>query len=171
MQRNSKTLPSEAKFLYDIKNNKVVKVASIGEFDQVIIPESGNFKGVFAIDKKPYTVEVDWTFNERNDIFWIDATTGKSTKILTGVFGTPSWNPQGTFAVMYDEKQKSWMVFDSSSMQFKNAGAQIAFPVSDDNVDMASANTAYGFAGWLNNGNTLVIYDQFDMWALDLTNQ
>jgi len=171
MLRNSKTLPSEQKYLYDIKNNKCIKLASTGEFDQVIVPEAGNFKGVFAIDKKPYTVEVDWTFNERNDIFWIDAATGKSTKILTGVFGSPSWNPQGTFAVMYDEKQKSWMVFDSSSMQFKNVGSQIPFPVSNDNVDMASANTAYGFAGWLNNGNSIVIYDQFDMWAIDLTNQ
>ncbi|QSB29188.1 S9 family peptidase [Flavobacterium sp. CLA17] len=169
--RNSKTLPSEPKFLYDIKSNKVIKVASAGEFDQLIVPESVDFKGIFAIDKKPYVIEVDWTFNERNDIFWVNALTGKSTKVLTGVFGSPSWNPQGTFAVMYDEKQKSWMVFDSSSMQFKNIGVQIPFSVSNDNIDMASANTAYGFAGWLNNGNTLVIYDQFDMWAIDLTNQ
>ncbi len=169
--RNSKTLPSEQKFLYDIQNKKVVKVASTGEFDQVLIPESGNYKGVFAIDKKPYTVEVDWTFNERNDVYWIDTETGKSTKVLTGVFGGPTWNPQGSFAVFYDEKEKVWTVFDSNSMQFKNISSQIPFPVSDDNVDMKSANTAYGFAGWLNNGNTVVLYDQFDMWAIDLSNQ
>lgn len=171
MLRNSKTLPSEAKFLYDIKNNKVVKVASTGEFDQVIIPESGSFKGVFAIDKKPYTVEVDWTFNERSDIYWIDASTGKSTKVLTGVFGAISWNPQGSFAVFYDEKEKVWTVFDSTSTQFKNISSQIPYPVSDDNVDMKSANTAFGIAGWLNNGNTVVLYDEFDLWAVDLTNQ
>jgi dipeptidyl aminopeptidase/acylaminoacyl peptidase len=169
--RNSKTLPSEPKFLYDIKNNKVIKVASAGEFDQTAIPESGSFKGAFGIDKKPYAIEVDWTFNERNDIYWIDASTGKSTKVVSGVFGNPSWNPQGTFAVMYDEKQKSWMVFDNASMQFKNISSQIPFPFSDANVDMASSNTAYGIAGWLNNGNTIVLYDQFDMWAIDLTNQ
>ena len=169
--RNSKTSPGEQKFLYDIKNNKVIKVASTGEFDQVLIPESGNFKGVFALDKKPYNVEVDWTFNERNDIFWIDAATGKSTKILTGVFGNPTWNPQGSFVVMYDEKQKVWNVFDTTSMQFKNISEQIPYPVSDDNVDMKSANTAFGIAGWLNNGNTVVLYDQYDMWAIDLTNQ
>lgn len=169
--RNSKTSPSEQKFLYDIKNNKVIKVASTGEFDQVLIPESGNFKGVFASDKKPYTVEVDWTFNERNDIYWIDASTGKSTKVLIGVFGNPSWNPQGSFAVMYDEKQKVWNVFDTASMQFKNISEQIPYPVSDDNVDMKSANTAFGIAGWLNNGNTVVLYDQYDMWAIDLTSQ
>jgi len=169
--RSSKTLPSEQKLLYDIKNKKVIKVASTGEFDQVIIPESGNFKGVFAIDKKPYAVEVDWTFNERNDIYWIDAETGKSTKVLTGVFGNPTWNPQGSFAVFYDERLKVWTVFDSISMQFKNISSQIPFPVSDQNVDMKSANTAYGIAGWLNNGNTVVLYDQFDLWAIDLTNQ
>ncbi|MEO7976052.1 prolyl oligopeptidase family serine peptidase [Flavobacterium sp.] len=169
--RNSKTLPSEQKYFYDIKNKKCIKLAAAGEFDQLLVPESGNFKGVFAIDKKPYTVEVDWTFNERNDIYWIDAATGKSTKVLTGVFGGISWNPQGSFAVMYDEKQKEWMVFDAGSMQFKNIGSQISFPVFDDNVDMKSSNTAFGIAGWLNNGNSVVIYDQFDMWAIDLTNQ
>lgn len=169
--RNSKTLPSEQKYLYDIKNKKVIKLASVGQFDQVLIPESGNFQGVFGIDKKPYAVEVDWTFNERNDVYWIDSSTGKSTKVLSGVFGSPVWNPQGTFAVMYDEKQKSWLVFENSTMQFKNISAQIPFPVFDENIDMASANTAYGIAGWLNNGNTLVIYDQFDMWAIDLTNK
>lgn len=169
--RSSKTLPSDQKFLYDIQNKKVIKVASTGEFDQILMPESGNFKGVFAIDKKPYTVEVDWTFNERNDIYWIDAETGKSTKVLTGVFGSPTWNTQGNFAVFYDEKAKVWTVFDSTSMQFKNISSQIPFPVSDENVDMKSANTAYGIAGWLNNGNTVVLYDQFDMWAIDLTNQ
>ncbi|MCP2029686.1 dipeptidyl aminopeptidase/acylaminoacyl peptidase [Flavobacterium sp. HSC-32F16] len=169
--RSSKTLPSEQKYLYDIKNKKVIKLASKGEFDQVAIPESGNFKGAFGLDKKPYAVEVDWTFNERNDIYWIDAATGKSTKVLTGVFGSPSWNPQGSFAVMYDEKQKVWTIFDPISMQFKNICSQIPYPVSDDNVDMKSANTAFGIAGWLNNGNTVVIYDQFDLWAIDLTNQ
>jgi dipeptidyl aminopeptidase/acylaminoacyl peptidase len=171
MLRNSKTLPSEAKFLYDIKNKKVVKVASVGQFDQVIIPESGNFKGVFALDKKPYAIEVDWTFNERSDLYWIDASTGQARKVLTGVFGSPSSNPQGTFAVLYDEKQKSWMVFDSETMQFKNISSQIPFPVFDQNVDMACANTAFGLAGWLNNGNTVVLYDQYDLWAIDLTNQ
>ncbi len=169
--RSSKTLPSEQKFIYDIQNKKVIKVASTGEFDQVLIPESGNFKGVFAIDKKPYNVEVDWTFNERSDMYWIDASTGKSTKVLTGVFGSITWNPQGSFAVYYNEKEKIWTVFDSASLQFKNISSQILFPVSDENVDMKSANTAYGIAGWLNNGNTVVLYDQFDLWAIDLTNQ
>ncbi len=169
--RSSKTLPSEPKFIYDVKNNKVIKVASAGEFDQVIIPESGDFKGLFAIDKKPYTIEVDWTFNERNDIYWIDASTGQTTKVLTGVFGNPSWNPQGSFAVFYDENQKNWTVFDPAALQFKNISTQIPFPVSNDNVDMKSANTAYGIAGWLNNGNTVVLYDQFDLWSIDLTNQ
>ncbi|MCD0466972.1 S9 family peptidase [Flavobacterium sp. ENC] len=171
MLRNSKILPSEPKFLYDIKNNKVIKVAAAGEFDQVIVPESGDFKGLFAIDKKPYKVEVDWTFNERNDIYWIDASTGKSIKVLTGVFGSPSWNTQGTYAILDDEKQKEWMVFDTASMKFKNISKQIPFPVSNPNVDMANLNTAYGIAGWLNNGNTVVLYDQFDLWAIDLTNQ
>ncbi|RKR12026.1 prolyl oligopeptidase family protein [Flavobacterium sp. 90] len=169
--RNTKTLPSEQKFLYDIKNKKVIKAASTGEFDQLAIPESGNFKGFFGMDKKPYTVEVDWTFNERNDIYWIDAQTGKSTKVLTGVFGSVSWNPQGTFAVMYDEKQKAWTIFDPNTLQFKNISSQINFPIFDENVDMTSLVTAYGIAGWLNNGNTIVIYDQFDMWAIDLTNK
>lgn len=36
---------------------------------------------------------------------------------------------------------------------------------------MKSSNTAFGIAGWLNNGNTVVLYDQFDLWAIDLTNQ
>ncbi|WP_269235534.1 alpha/beta hydrolase family protein [Flavobacterium flavigenum] len=169
--RSSKTLPSEQKFIYDIANKKVIKVASAGEFDQVSIPESGSFKGIFALDKKPYAVEVDWTFNERSDLYWIDASTGKSTKVLTGVFGNPTWNPQGSFAVYYDEKAKIWTVFDPASMQFKNISSQIPFPVSDDNVDMKASNTAFGIAGWLNNGNTVVIYDQFDLWAVDLTNQ
>lgn len=169
--RNTKTLPSEQKFIYDIQNKKVIKIASTGEFDQVLIPESGNFKGVFAIDKKPYAVEVDWTFNERNDVYWIDASTGKSTKLLSGIFGSPTWNPQGTFAVMYDDKQKIWTVFDTDSMQFKNISSQIPYSVSDENVDMKSAYSAYGIAGWLNNGNTVVLYDQFDLWAIDLTNQ
>lgn len=169
--RNSKTLPSESKFLYDIKNKKVIKIAATGEFDQVAIPESGNFKGFFATDKKPYSVEVDWTFNERNDVYWIDEATGKSTKVLTGVFGNPTWNPQGSFAILYDEQQKVWTAFDANTMQFKNISTVIPFPVYDDNVDMKSANTAYGIAGWLNNGNTVVLYDQFDMWAIDLANQ
>jgi len=171
--RNSKTLPAEHKYFYDIKNKKSVKLASTGEFDQLLVPESGNFKGVFAIDKKPYAVEVDWTFNERADLYWIDAETGKSKKIISGTSASPIWNPQGTFAVIYDEKQKVWMVFDDAenALQFKNISAQIPFSVVDDNVDMGSQKTCYGLAGWLDNGNTAVIYDQFDMWALDLTNK
>jgi dipeptidyl aminopeptidase/acylaminoacyl peptidase len=171
--RNSKTAPSEQKYFYDIKNKKCIKLADTGEFDQLLVPESGNFKGVFGIDKKPYAVEVDWTFNERIDLFWIDAATGKSTKIIKGTTANPIWNPQGTFAVFYDDQKKSWMVFDTAenALQFKNISARIPFAVFNDEVDMASVNTAYGIAGWLNDGNTVVLYDQYDMWAIDLTNQ
>lgn len=171
MLRNSKIQPSEQKYLYDIKNKKVIKLASIGQFDQVIIPESGNFKGVFGIDTKPYSVEVDWTFNERSDIYWIDAETGKSVKLLSGVFGRPIWNAEGSFAVYYDETQKAWTVFDTATLQFKNISSQIPFLVSDENVDMKASNTAFGIAGWLDNGNTVVIYDQYDFWAIDLLNK
>ncbi|MEO8253717.1 MAG: prolyl oligopeptidase family serine peptidase [Flavobacterium sp.] len=171
--RNSKIPPSEPKYLYDIKNKKSIKITSAGEFDQLFVPESADYKGIFAVDKKPYAVEVDWTFNEYVDLFWIDTATGKSKKIITRTSANPIWNPQGTFAVLYDDNQKSWMVFDSNPnvLEFKNISNQIPFPVFNDQIDMASVNTAYGIAGWLNNGNTVVIYDQFDMWAIDLTHQ
>ena len=171
--RKTKNAPSEQKYLYDLKNNKAVKVSSVGQYDQLMIPESGNYKGIFAIDKKPYSLEVDWTFNENFDLFWIDALSGQSKKVATTISNNPNWNPQGSFAVYYDNTLESWLVFDSTSgvLEFKNCSAKIPFAVANHHIDMGVTHPAYGLAGWLDGGNTVLVYDEFDIWAIDLTNQ
>lgn len=165
-----KNMMNQAKFVYNIDTKTVVEVAPEMS-GQVVTPSSETFDYVLALDPAPYKVDIDYRYNSNVDIYLVNVHTGDRKLIAKDSYETPSWNPNGKFAIYYDTQKKIWEKIDLRTGNFINISDQIGFAVNNEDWDQPGRNPAYGLAGYADNGNTIVLYDKYDMWAVDLTGQ
>ncbi|MCR4029793.1 MULTISPECIES: alpha/beta hydrolase family protein [Flavobacterium] len=167
--RGEKASAKDPLYVYDLKEKKCIKISD-NHYSNISHPDAVDYSKLFKYVNDKYTIEVDWTFTERNDLYIIDAATGKDQLVKQGIWSTPFWNPAGTFALYFDEKQEAWQSYktDGSSTEFKNIPTGIPYSLKDQEKDMGRTPVPYGIAGWLNNGNSVALYDKFDIWVIDL---
>ena len=107
----------------------------------------------------------------RRDVYHIDLATGRRTKILTRTEGAPSLSPSGRY-VMYtegNEKGGNWWVYDLTTGTKVNLTAKIpGVFVNMEDDHPVPFHRGYGVAGWLTGEKSLVIYDRFDLWQVNV---
>lgn len=164
----NRTPMNDAKFIYHLDTKKWVEVApeKAGLF---IAPQSEHFDYAFLADPKPYAYKEDWLYNNNVDIYMVNVHTGEHKLVATDCWQHPQWSPNGKYGVFYDAVKKAWQVLDPVAAKFVDISEQIGYPVYEEEHDLPQPAPAYGIAGWTDNGNSIVIYDRYDLWAIDLT--
>ncbi|WP_111309568.1 alpha/beta hydrolase family protein [Confluentibacter sediminis] len=168
--RGEKESSKDPYYVYNLKKNECFKIDS-GEYSQIIAPNLDHYTQVFKTTTEGYEVEVDWKFNEPHDLYLLNLETNKKSKVMENIIENPYWNSSGTYAILYNEKDRVWMSLNPADKkpEFRVIGEQIKYPLWDVENDFGEYSKSYGIAGWLNEGKTLVVYDEYDLWAIDLT--
>jgi len=161
---------SPNKYSYLINENRFVQLTLNSE-ESIIKPTKGNFEHVFVLDPVPYAVDLDWTFEQLYDIYVVDVKTGNRRLILKKSTDQPIWSPGGDFAVIFNSTKKIWEKIDikNNEIRFVDLTKDIPYPVYDEDYDMPLSVPPYGLAGWLYDNKTMVVYDKYDLWAVDVT--
>jgi len=165
--RNSRPMLKDPVYVYDLQTKKLKKLAT--DYDHLIKPNAIDFSTFFKTDNTPYLTEVDWKFNERHDLYILDPRTGNQKLIKKGINNNPIWSPSGNYALLFDETEEIWLVYDANAPEqdFKPLLNCPQDSFVNQSQDTGHRKDAYGVAGWINHGNTLLLYDQYDIWAFD----
>ncbi|MFI1772445.1 alpha/beta hydrolase family protein [Thalassobellus citreus] len=168
--RGEKIKKKPARYIYNIAEKTCVKISS-GNYDQVIAPNTENYTSVFETNKEKHEVALDWEFSERFDLYLVNLKNNSRTLLMEGVLNPPYWNSKGTYAVLFNSKKKVWMTLNPNDEKpvFKDIGSDIKYPLWNTESDMGLESISYDIAGWLDNGQTVVVYGKYDLWAIDLT--
>lgn len=75
----------------------------------------------------------------------------------------------GKWAVMYDPIAQVWNKFDGKTGEVTDISTAIGYPIFEEAYDKPNPAPAYGIAGWTADGNNVLIYDAYDWWKIDLT--
>jgi dipeptidyl aminopeptidase/acylaminoacyl peptidase len=157
-----------AKFIYNIDDNKCVQIAAEGP-QRIIVPPSDQYDHVLLSDPVPYAGQEDWLYANNVDLYLINVHTGERTLVARNCYNFPQWSPGGKYAVIYDGVKKEWQVMHPATGTFENCSGQIGYPVHEEDYDMPKPAPAYGLAGWADGGSSMVVYDRYDLWVIDLT--
>lgn len=164
----NRTMMDDAKFIYHLDTKKVVQVTP--EFSGMLMaPEAPSFDEVFYTDAHPYEYSIDWKYNTTVDIYAVNIHTGERHLVVRDCKDYPQWSPNGQHALLYHGAKKEWQLWDATAKQFVNISNKVPYPLYDEDYDLPGATPSYGLAGWVDNGNTAVFYDRYDLWAVDLT--
>ncbi|MGJ5641482.1 alpha/beta hydrolase family protein [Formosa sp. S-31] len=168
--RGQSPTPKPPYYVYNVETKSCYKI-NLGDYEQVIAPNNNNYSKVFAASDKGYEVEVDWKFNSPHDLYFVNLEENIKVKVLENIIENPIWNTNGTYAVWFNTQDKFWMFFDvnDKNPEFKVIGNQMPYPLWNEENDFGGYTKAYGIAGWLNEGKEVVLYDKYDLWAVDLT--
>jgi len=111
----------------------------------------------------------DWRDGDAADYYLVSLETGDRKLVFPDLCERPVWSPNGKYVLFYHGKKKAWYKLEPVSGELTDISAAIGFPVYNEEHDLPKPANSYGIAGWMAEGNEVVLYDKYDMWVIDLT--
>ncbi|MBM3158768.1 MAG: S9 family peptidase [Bacteroidetes bacterium] len=154
--------------VYDFSSQYVVQLET-PELSQVLIPGEGDGMYGYIVTDWGYRIPSQWTGTTKKDIYRIQLSTGDTLLIKKAVLGviTPSSvSPSGAGLSWYDYSLKQYVAWYAGKTQVVTK--TIPFPLYDEEHDSPGPADPYGIVGWLHGDTSLLIYDRYDAWKVDV---
>lgn len=100
------------------------------------------------------------------DLYLVDAATGRRQLVSRALDEKSGvrWSHTGRWLAFFHEKQ--WYAIDAQDGSVRLLSEGIPFALYDELVDLPEPAGAYGAAGWTRDGESLLIYDRYDVWQV-----
>jgi len=145
---------------------RVVQLATV-EMPNVTVSVEGEGELAMGIatQRYGYFVSHDATYG---DVYLVDMATGEARMVMEMLRNPrPAFSPGGEYLYWWDGGEEDWMVMDVEEETTRNLTEALPFPVYDELDDHPQDPPSYGNAGWLEDEEAFLVYDRFDIWALD----
>ena len=153
--------------VYNVKEKKIVQLES-KELPRVSVQQKGDLNIAIGYDDAPYKRASSWNGKWCNDIYKVDLLTGKKTLLKKQQCGTSSLSFNGEWFAQYEQTDSSYYVVNTSNVETRKISSGVDVMLCDELNDVPNAPGAYGIAGWSLDGKSLLVYDRYDIWKLDL---
>jgi len=151
----------------DLRRNRIVQLAD-EEVPQVTLGARGDADIALGTSDLPYVVENHWERPGYSDDYLIDITNGRRELVRERARGRASLSPDARYVTWFDNDE-GWIALDTRSKKTVVMSEGIPYPLENEDHDTPSRPSAYGSAGWVEGGSEFIIYDRYDIWALDPT--
>jgi len=144
----------------------VVQLATV-DVPDVEVGQNGNAAVALGSSDLPYRQLISWDSPGYNDYYLVDVASGERRLFYEKLQGNMDLSPEGTYAVWWDNQELAWYSRALDGGQPTNLTASLPYPVHNEDHDWPYRPDAYGSAGWTEGDSELLVYDRFDIWALD----
>lgn len=151
---------------FDFEKKSVVQIGSPA-FRSVMQTHEGDGAVFYCMADEGKRIATQWLGGAYMDIYAIDPVTGSRKIIQKNIKGNAYPSYTGKYLVMYNDLARKYSVYSSDNQQITALAADIKLPLYDVENDVPDEPNPYGIAGWLENDQALLIYDQFDIWQVD----
>jgi dipeptidyl aminopeptidase/acylaminoacyl peptidase len=157
--------------VYHIAKNSFVQLADVS-IPNVSTIEKGNGQIAFGSSNLPYLRASSWTGENYKDYYLIDQETGIKREILRNKSNV-RLSPKGNYVVWWEPQDSSYysVSTDINNMVYVALTKKIPVSFYDERNDRPMDATPYGFAGWSEDDRYIFMYDRYDIWKLDLSNE
>jgi dipeptidyl aminopeptidase/acylaminoacyl peptidase len=145
---------------YLIPEHKIVQLAD-SALETVTPSESAQW--VMGSDDRQYRPLADYD-EHYADAYLIDAVSGSRTLLASKQRGSMTWSPAGRYLLYFDGQD--WNTVSVPDGKKANLTASLGVKFFNEDTDTPSTPGAYGNAGWTKDGQSLLIYDRYDIWRV-----
>lgn len=122
-----------------------------------------NNKYAIGYDDKPYLKEQ--TYNGFfTDLYVVNLRDGAATKVQERLEENAYVSPLGKYIAYF--KNKHWYLYDILNNSVSNLTKDIAVNFYNEDNDLPKEPESYGFAGWVQDDQSFVVYDKYDIWQI-----
>lgn len=148
--------------VYLYKEDRYVRLAD-KEIRRVERPENSQYTIGYA--GGPYEREITWD-GRYADVYFVNLWNGTRGKILSryplAYRSNVYLSPDGRFLVYYLDKH--WYLYSIRGGNTRNLTKSLDVPFYNEDHDYPSDVPGYGIAGWSESGDSVLIYDKYDIW-------
>ena len=157
----------------------LLAVAYAGSSKVTTINNETDAVGVVKMDKNPeypYALERNRVNEkegyrlpeERPDIYLVDLRDGTRHCVARRVqYASPEFSPMGRYVFWFDMRDQNYYVYNIRTSKTVNVSAKVRFPLYDEWTDEQQRFKSYGTVNWEGDDKRMLVYDRFDVWALD----
>ena len=153
-----------------LTSGRVVQLAD-ESIPSVNLHRDGDGRRATAATQVPYAIMASWESPNPRDLWLIDVETGERERVAEFSLGTPSLSPEGRYMTWYENADSTWYVRDVETGYTADVSSALPHPVHNEDHDSPSAAGSWGSPGWLQGDEALLLYDRYDLWAVDPSGQ
>jgi hypothetical protein len=125
----------------------------------VLVPENSKF--AVGYNDRPYLKSITWD-DDYFDLYSIRLSDGSKKLISKHLKDDYTLSPAGNYVAFF--KNKHWWLYDNHLDSIYCLTDKIQYPFSMVDWDQPPPAPSYGYAGWLENDDAILLYDQYDIW-------
>lgn len=143
--------------------DRTLKVTGDDTVEQVR-PITADARMGLGSDDQPYEKSTQWD-GRYADVYLVDIAKGTRTKVLERLRTTPTNSPNGRYVIWFGPDYH-WWTMDTATQQKRDLTAALAVPFHQFDDDHPEPDPAFGIAGWTEKDESVVLYDEFDLWQI-----
>ncbi|NPA38055.1 MAG: S9 family peptidase [Chlorobi bacterium] len=167
-KRLSKQKDRAYRCVYNVKERSIVQLES-KVLPKVSVQQNGDLDIALGYDDGPYKRASSWNGKWCNDVYKVNLLTGEKILLKKELCGTSSLSFNGEWFAYYEQEDSSYYAVNTASGEIRKISSGVDVLLCDELNDVPNPPDAYGIAGWSLDGKSLLVYDRFDIWKLDLT--
>ena len=151
----------------ELESGRVVQLAT-RDLPDVTVAGDGDGAVAMGVSGLPYRPLVSWE-GGYVDLYAVDVADGSRRQVAERVRGQGSLSPGGGYITRWDGVRRIWVAIDTGSGEEIDltGGIDAGFHnVLDDRPDLPGS---YGSAGWTADDAAFLVYERYDVWAVDPT--
>ncbi len=149
-----------------LADSRVVQLATI-DLPTVEVADSGRGDVGLAVTNMPYRQRISWDSPDYNDVYVVDVRTGRARKVLEDIQANATLSPAGRYLTWWDGAKRAWFAMSVEGGDAVDLTSRIGVPFEDELNDRPMIPGANGSAGWTTRDDRFLVYDSYDMWAVD----
>jgi dienelactone hydrolase len=154
--------------MLDLESDRVRQLAT-PDVPEVDLGEGGDGRVALGTSDLAYRQLVSWD-GRYSDLYVIDVEDGSQELVAEMARGGGRLSPGERWVTRWDGfEKKAWLALDVETGEEVDLTSALQVPFHDVLDDHPDALRPYGSAGWTDDDEWFVVYDQYDVWAVDPT--
>lgn len=137
-------------------------------FSRISLTGDADNEWALASSDIAYRISSQWNGGSNSDIYVVSTITGKNQLVVKDLSGMAMLSPTGSSVLYFNRKEASWNSYDIHSKTTINLTKNLNESFVDEENDVPELPGAYGLAGWSPDGNSVFLYDRYDIWKFSL---
>ncbi len=156
--------------VWNISKNKFIQLTST-EVPEISFDRDRNNQFAIGTATDSYRKSASWEgFPEARDMYLIDIESGNKKKFADRVKGFPRISPAGKFVYWFNALDTVWQTYNTANHQTSTITDNRTAKFYDELNDRPMLPSSYRTAGWTKNDDRVLIYDRYDIWVYDPSN-
>ncbi|HKK77932.1 MAG TPA: prolyl oligopeptidase family serine peptidase [Saprospiraceae bacterium] len=138
------------------------------ELPDAELSDEGNGRYAMVYTESPYQKSSSWDGGPSGrDVYLVDLQNGQRSLVEKNLQGYPNFSPNGQFLYWYSYPDTAWYALSVTKKEKVQLTNNEMVPFYDELNDRPMLPGSYGLAGWTEDDDFLLLYDRYDVWLVD----